>query len=283
MYDLIIIGLGPAGINAAIYAKRSNLNVLVLEKETPGGKLNSIKEIHNYLGFEKITGPELATSFYRQFRSLKIAMKNEEVLDLKVTKEEKIITTNLGIYKTKAVIIATGRGQKKLKGFEHLRGISYCVLCDANLYTGKDVMIVGNNFQTVEEAKYLSDIAKKVYLVYNGNELKLDNKNIEIFYNEEIIDIIENKEIISEVILKNQNIKIDGLFVNIGSGPATYFCNNLNITDSDGYVLVNEKQETSIEGIYACGDIIKKDVYQIINAASEGAIAAINAGKFIKK
>lgn len=280
MYDLIVIGLGPAGMNAAIYAKRSNLNVLVLEKDTPGGKLNSIKEIQNYLGYDHISGPELATNFYRHFRSLNIPMKREEVLELTTEGNKKIIKTDQNKYKAKAVIVATGRGQKKLPGFENLRSISYCVLCDANLYEGKEVLLVGNSSHAIEDAKYLSDIVKKVYILYKEN-MNLDKKNIEII-NDEIIEIIEEEGKLKEVILKNQKIKIDGLFVNLGSGPATYFCKDLGITDENGYILVNEKQKTAIEGIYACGDIVKKEIYQIINAASEGAVATINAGKYIR-
>jgi thioredoxin reductase (NADPH) len=269
MYDLIIVGLGPAGINAAIYGKRSNLNILVLEKETPGGKLNSIPEIQNYIGYGNISGPELATNFYRHFRSLDIPMKREEVLELKLEDNIKTVKTNEGVYKAKAIIIASGRGQKKLAGFEHLK-INYCALCDANLYDGKEVLLVGNNNQAIEEAKYLSDIVKKVYFLYEG-DLSIEK------------DIIHEEGRIKEAIFKNKKIKIDGLFVNLGSGPATYFCKSIGITDDNGYITVNNNQETNIEGIYACGDIVKKEIYQIINAASEGAIAALNAGKYVRK
>ncbi len=283
MYDLIIIGSGPAGINASIYAKRSNLNVLVIEKDTPGGKLNTIKEVKNYLGYVDTTGPELATSFYKQFRSLKIPLKKEEVLDIEIKDDKKIVATSKDKYETATILIATGRGQKKLKGFEHIMGISYCALCDANLYENKEVMIIGNNYQTLEEAKYLSNIAKKVYLVYDKEISNLKIDNIELISNEKLVNIIEKNNIIEEVILENRSIKVAGLFVNIGSGPATYFCDNIGITDNQGYILVNQDQETKITGIYAAGDIVKKDIYQIINAASEGAIAAINASKYIRK
>ncbi|MDD2504768.1 MAG: NAD(P)/FAD-dependent oxidoreductase [Bacilli bacterium] len=283
MYDLIIIGSGPAGINAAIYAKRSKLNVLVLEKETPGGKLNSISHVDNYLGFEKKSGAELATNFYRQFRSLDIPLIREEVLDIVIEENNKTVITNKNEYQTKAIIIATGRGQKKLKNFEKIQGISYCALCDANLYENKEVMIIGNNYQALEEAKYLSDIAKKVYLVYDKEFKELNKKNISYIRNESLVNIIEKDNVIKEVVFKNLKVKVDGLFVNLGSGPATYFCNNLNITNEDGYILTNEIGETNIPGIYAAGDIIKKDIYQIINAASEGAIAAINASRYIRK
>lgn len=282
MYDLIIIGLGPAGINAGIYALRSKLNVLLIEKQTPGGKLNSISKIDNYLGAIDLTGPELATNFYKQIRALKPEIKLEEVIDVKTIDDFKEVTTNSGTYNSKAIIIASGSGQKKLKGFEAMQSISYCALCDANLYEGKDVILIGNNFKAVEEAKYLSKIVNKLYFVYEGSAIDLKLDNVEIIYDEEVKDIKLENNLIKEVILKNRRLKTDGLFVSLGSGPATYFVKNLGITDEKGYITVNEKQETNILGIYACGDIVKKDVYQIINAASEGAIAAVNAGKYVR-
>jgi len=281
MYDLIIIGLGPAGINASIYAKRANLNVLVIEKDAPGGTLNSIKEIENYLGFPSISGPDLALNFYKQFKTLKIPMVNEEVIKLENENDKKMVTTNKNKYKAKAVIIATGRGTKKLNFGINIKGVSYCALCDANLYENKTVAIYGNNSKTLEEALYLSDIAKKVYLIVKDMKINNLNKdNIEIITNEEVTDLVAEDKQLKEIILKNQTIIADGLFLNLGYGPATYFCEDL--TNEEGYLEVNIKQETLIPGIYASGDNIKKDVYQIINAASEGAIAAINANKYIK-
>ena len=282
MHDLIIIGLGPAGINAGIYAARSNLNILVIEKGAPGGKLNTIKEVHNYLGYENIMGPELATNFYKHFKSLKIPMKNDEVLEIiDEGSIKKIVTTN-NVYETKAIIVATGRGQKKLKGFEHIQGISYCTLCDANLFKDKIIVFYGSNKEAINEVMYLSDIVKKIYFICEDEQIIVDKDNVEMIYNEKIVEIKEVNNIISKVVLEKQIIETDGMFINLGSGPSTYFCKNLKIVDENGYILTNDKQETAIPGIYACGDSIKKDIYQIINATSEGAIAAINANKYIK-
>lgn len=290
MYDLIIIGLGPAGINASIYAKRSNIKVLVIEKRMPGGMLHNIKDVDNYLGYEQISGPELAVKFYKQFKELNLPMVTEEVLDIISEKEIKTVITNNNKYQTKAIIIATGRGPLKL-GLpnEDLRGISYCVLCDGNLYKNQTVALYGTNINNLEDAIYLSGIANTVYLISpqslvgNPNLIKKikETNNIKIIENEEILEI-KGYEKIESIRLKNQEIIIDGLFINNKYGPITNFCHNLNITDENGYILVNEKQETSIKGIYACGDNVKKDIYQIITAASEGASCAINAYKYIK-
>ena len=290
MYDLIIIGLGPAGLSASIYAKRAGLNVLVLEKETPGGMLNKIRTIENFIGYESITGPELAMNFYKQFKALKIPMFNEEVVALKDEGNKKLVHTTENQYEAKAVIIATGRGQKKLSIGHDIKGVSYCALCDANLYQGQAVALVGNNPKAIEEAIYLSSLASKVYLIIDGAKInassvniKLLNKaNIEVIFNEEVTAIASENERIKTVNLKTQNLEVAGLFVNLGSGPTTHFCESLGITDKTGYILVGADCETNVLGVYAAGDSIKKSTYQIIHAASEGATAGISANKYIK-
>lgn len=292
MYDLIIIGLGPAGINASIYAKKSNLNTLVIEKNIPGGTLNSIKNVENYLGYKQITGPELAMEFYKQFKSLNIPMVNEEVLSISSNEKIKTVKTNKNEYQTKAIIISTGRGPKKLGlDNENLPGISYCVLCDGALYKNKNVAIYGNNPKVLEETLYLSNLAEKVYLIINNDKLlgsdELINKitesqNVEIIKNSKIKSI-NGQQKLESISLDDRTIKIDGLFINNEYGPLTYFCKDLNITDQNDYIIVNEKNETKEKGIFACGDSTKKEIYQIITAASEGATAAINAYKYIKE
>lgn len=292
MYDLIIVGLGPAGINACIYAKRSNLNILVIEKSLPGGTLHNIKDVENYLGYEHINGSDLAMQFYRQFKDLNIPMKNEEVLNISLENQTKIVKTSQNEYKTKAIIICTGRGPLKLKlKNNELPNISYCVLCDGSLYKNKTIALYGNNPKVLEDAIYLSNIAKKVYLIANQKELigtpELKDKvnkleNVEIVFNEKIQELIGNKKL-EKIRLSNKTLEIDGLFVNNEFGPLTSFCRELNITNEKGYILVDSHQETNIKGIYACGDNTKKEIYQIITAASEGASAAVNAYKYIKE
>lgn len=291
MVDLIIIGLGPAGINASIYAKRSNLNVLVFEKKMPGGSLPNIKIVENYLGYEQISGADLAMNFYKQFKALKVPMISEEVIDIKDNGKTKMVITKEKTYETKAVIIATGRGPLKLNlKNEDLPGVGYCVLCDGSLYRNKVVALYGNKPEVLEDAIYLSSIVSKLYLIVNSNRLlgnnELVNKvnsleNIEIKFNNTIKNINGINKLDS-INLEKEEIKIDGLFINNEYGPLTSFCKELNILDNKGYIIVNGNCETIIPGIYGCGDSIKKDVYQIITSASEGATAAINAYKYIK-
>lgn len=290
MYDLIIIGLGPAGINASIYAKRSNIKTLVIEKKMPGGMLHNIKDVDNYLGYEQISGPDLAIKFYKQFKELDLPMVSEEVINVRVENNIKTVITNQNKYQTKAIIIATGRGPLKL-GLtnEDIPGVSYCVLCDGNLYKDKTVALYGSSINNLEDSIYLAGIAHTVYLINprklvgppNLIEQIKSTENIVFIENEEIIEI-NGRNKIESIKLKNQTVNIDGLFINNEYGPITYFCDKLNITDDNGYIIVDDKQETTIEGIYACGDNTKKEIYQIITAASEGAACAINAYKYIK-
>lgn len=292
MYDLIIIGLGPAGINACVYAKRSNLNILVIERGLPGGTIHSIKEVENYLGYDHISGSELAMKFYKQFKELKVPMKSETVTKIENKENKKIVQTNLNTYECKSVIIATGRGPQKLRlTNSEVEGISYCTLCDGALYKNKIVALYGSNPKALDDAIYLSNIVNKLYLVCNGDKLlgsedvslKVQSlPNIEIIYNEVIEEII-GKQKIEALKLKNQIIQVDGLFVNNEYGPITDFCKGLDILNNKDYIIVDEHQETKIKGIFACGDSTQKEIYQIITAASEGASAAINAYKYIKK
>lgn len=292
MYDLIIIGLGPAGINACIYAKRSNLNVLVIERGMPGGTLHNIKDVENYLGYEHINGSDLAMQFYKQFKDLNISMISEEVQEITLEDNIKVIKTSKNEYKTKTVIIATGRGPQKLNiPNENIPGVSYCVLCDGTLYKDKTVALYSSNPRGLEDAIYLSGLVKKLYLITNKDKLigsndlitKVNNlENIEIIFNQNIKEI-KGQDKITSIKTDSKEISLDGLFINNEYGPITYFVKNLGITNEKGYIVVNEHQETSIKGIYACGDNTQKEIYQIITAASEGASAAINAYKYIKE
>ena len=291
MYDCIIIGLGPAGINASIYAKRSNLNTLVIEKNMPGGTLHNIKEVDNYLGYEHITGSELAKQFYKQFKEQKIKQVSDEVLEINDNINYKEVITKNGRYEARTVIICTGRGAKKLNlKNEDLPGVSTCVLCDGALYKDKTVALYGNKPAVLEEAIYLSGLAKKLYLIINNDKLLGPDNLVNEITNKDNIEIIKNEKItaingdmkIKEIELTKQKLEIDGLFINNEYGPLTDFCKNLNITDDKGYIIVDEKGCTNVPGIFACGDSTKKEIYQIITAASEGATCAISAYKNIK-
>ena len=196
MYDLIIIGLGPAGINASIYAKRSGLNILVFEKNMPGGNLHSIKNIENYLGYEKIDGTNLAIQFYRQFKELNVPMINDEVLNIELEGEIKIVKTKDNTYKSKGIIISTGRGPLKL-GLknENISGISTCAVCDGNLYKNKIVAIYAITPKALDDILYLSNIVKKLIVISNKNKLIGNPKLIDMIKKIENIELIFNEEI----------------------------------------------------------------------------------------
>jgi thioredoxin reductase (NADPH) len=292
-YDLIIIGMGISGISAAIYAKNSGLNALMLEKEMPGGLTNKINKITNYPGYKEISGPDLSYQLFATINELNIPYKIEEVKDISVKDNIKIIKTEKNTYESEYLIIATGRknrhlgldNEEKLLG----HGISTCALCDASLYKDKEIAIVGGGNSAIEEALYLSNIVKKIYLIHRRDHFTADDilvnnlkskDNIEYFFNSEITKLnVGNDKLESIEINNNQNLVIAGLFTYLGFEPNIDFIKNLNITDESGYIKVNEKYETNINGIYAVGDCIKKDVYQLITGANDGAVAAIEINK----
>ena len=295
IYDVIIIGLGASGISASIYAKRSGLNVAVINFNTPGGIISESSIVENYPGFNSITGPDLAFNFFEHFMSLDVPLYNEEVIDIKDGEIKKIITQN-NEYLAKKIIIASGRKPKKLgiKNEDLLfgKGISYCALCDGNLYKDKTVAVIGGGNSALESVTYLSKIAKKIYMLVRRDKLIGDKSlieetnicdNIEIKYNTSVEQLlIENDKLIG-IKTNNEDIKIDGLCVNIGYEPSINILKSLNLEIDRNYIIVDKNMETSVKGIYACGDIIKKDLYQLVTAVSEGAIAANNVYKNIKK
>ena len=290
IYDVVIIGMGISGICAAIYAKRSNLNVLIIDKSMPGGLLNNIENIDNYPGYSHIAGPDLAEKLFEQITNLNVEMKYEEVINIEDKNDIKIIKTTNNTYEAKRVLIATGRSQRTL-GLEHEkellgRGISTCALCDGNFFKEKEVAVIGGGNSALQEALYLSKIVKKIYLIHRRGEFtaqpeiidKVKNTdNIEIMMNKNVKELIKNDEVLGGIILNDGTVlDVEGLFIYIGFTPKADFINNLNITNESGYILVDDKMETKVKGIYASGDIIKKQVYQLVTGASEGAVAAIN-------
>jgi len=296
MYDLIIIGMGISGISAAIYAKRNNLNVLVLEKSAPGGLLNKINIVSNYPGVGDITGPELSYELFKQFNENKIEYKISEVLDITIENNIKKIVTKDNVYETKYVIIASGRIPRKL-GLENEeklfgRGISTCALCDGNLYKGKDIAVVGGGNSSLEETIYLAKLVNKIYLIHRKEQFTADNKlveevkeldNVKIIVNSKIVKINEENGMLKSIDLNNGlNLKVSGLFEYIGYIPANNYLDKLDITNEEGYIVVNDNYETKISGIYAVGDSISKKHYQLVHAASEGAEAATNIINKIK-
>lgn len=293
MYDLIIIGMGISGISAAIYAKNSGLNVLLLDKDTPGGLLNKINKINNYPGYWEVTGPDLSFALFESVNKLNIPYKIAEVTSLEVKENKKIVNTTLDTFESDFVIIASGRKNRKLglNNEEKLlgRGISTCALCDGALYKNKEVAVVGGGNSALEEAIYLAGIVKKVYLIHRRDTFRADvslvkqvkaQKNIEILYNCEVTSIVEEENKLKEIMVnKEKYLEVSALFTYVGFEPNNDFLSTLDIVDESGYIEVNKKYETKIKGIYAVGDCIKKDIYQLITAANDGAVAALNIRK----
>lgn len=291
MYDIIIIGAGPAGMTAAIYASRANKKVLILEALNYGGEIINSPNIENYPTEESISGYDFATKLYNQTIKLGVDVKFEKVIEIK----NKGVKTNKNIYNSNAIIIATGLKNRKLclPNEEELisKGISYCATCDGAFYKDKDVAVVGGGNTALEDALYLSNICNNVYLIHRRDTFKahditvekvLKKSNIKILYNTTItkingIDHIENIELNN-----SENISIDGLFIAIGKIPSIDFIEDLDLTD-EGYIKSNELCHTNIEGIFVAGDIRDKTLRQLVTATSDGAIAATEAIKYINK
>lgn len=289
MFDIIIIGMGISGITAGIYAKRSNKKVLIIDKGMPGGLLNNIDKVSNYPGLIDISGPDFAASLEKQVKSMDIPYILEEVKEVDFSNEiKKVITTN-NTYEAKKIILAMGRKPKYL-GLDNEKdllghGLSTCAMCDAFFYKNEDIAIVGTGNSALQEALYLSNIVNNIYLInrrdgFRGEEMLVEeiknNPKIKIIYNANIKSMNEENNKLSSITLDNgQTLNVKGVFVYIGYRPATEFIPK-EILDENGYVNVNGKLETSIKGVYAIGDIIKKDTYQLVTAASDGARVIYN-------
>ena len=274
-YDVIVVGAGVAGMTASIYLKRANLSVLLLEKEMPGGQLNKTTDIENYPGFTKVNGTDLALSIYNQVKENNIDYKYGNVEKIIDNNDIKIVKTNREEFQTKYVILASGRTPRKL-GLENeeklvSNGISYCAICDGMFFKNKKVAVVGGGNSALTGALYLSNICSKVYIINRRNELRADTilqekikqkNNIEILFNSKITKLNEKNNVLESIDVNSETLDIDGLFIYIGFDPDISYLKNLNIKNNNGYIIVDENMETSIKGIYACGDIIDKKVYE---------------------
>lgn len=284
MYDIIIIGMGISGITAAIYAKRAGKKVLIIDKSAPGGLLNKIDSITNYPGLINISGPDFALNLLNQINSLEIPYKIEEVTSLKLNDQEKIVKTSNNEYTCKNIILALGRTPKFL-GLENEqellgRGISTCALCDAFFYKNKDIAVVGTGNSALQETLYLANVVNKIYLINRRDGFRGDtyfieqiknNPKIEIIYNANIKSLNEKDNTLTSITLDNsKTIDVAGVFIYIGFIPATSFLDK-KLLDNYGYIKVNDNLETSIKGVYAIGDCINKDIYQLVTAAADGA------------
>ena len=290
--DLIIIGAGPSGVSAAIYAKRANLDFIIFEKFAIGGQVINAFEIENYPGFNKIFGSDLAINFMNNLTALNVEVKYEEVVSLEKNEDIFILKTSLdNVYYAKNVILALGSNPRKLNlpnedQFTG-RGISYCAMCDGNFYKDKEILVYGGGNSAISEALFLTNIVKKLTIVSRSN-LRADKSLVEELSSKQNVDILENK-LVDSLIIDNNEIKgvklkdkfnneitslnMEGIFVYIGAIPSTSFLTNLGILNKEGYIEVNNHFETKINNLYAIGDVINKDLRQIVTATNDGAFA----------
>lgn len=301
LYDVLIIGAGPAGITAAIYAKRANLKVAMFEKDTPGGQLSKYNEIENYTGAKKVAGYELATMMIDHAYDLNIEVLYDEVTKVELDGNVKKLVTPNKTYESKALIVATGNVPRRL-GVENedalaMNGISWCAICDGPLYKDRKVVVVGGGNSAVEEASYLATLATHVTVVQNLADLTADPKaqdilrsmkNVDIKYSTLVSKFLKDDKGLTGVVIKSdvdgkeETIEADGVFEYVGLTPVTDMVKDLGITNKYGYIEANEKMQTKVDGVFAAGDVIVKQIRQVVTATADGAIAAQNVLRYLE-
>ena len=307
LYDVVIIGSGPAGLSAGLYAGRALLSTLIIEKEKAGGQIMQTAEIENYPGgMEGESGPTLIQRMAAQADQFGAERVKDTVVEVQLSGEEKIIKCQKETYRAKTVIVATGASPAKLgcPGEEEYtgRGVSYCATCDAPFYGGLEVFVAGGGDAAVEEAIYLTKFARKVTIIHRRDQLRaaksiqekaFQNEKIDFMWNS-AIEEIKGEGLINEIVVKNlqtgeltsmkpdPNDGLFGLFVFIGYKPQTeLFVDQLD--NERGYLVTDDNMHTNIPGVFAAGDIRKKTLRQVVTAAADGAIAAVEAGKYIEE
>lgn len=297
MYDIIIVGAGPAGLTAALYALRANKKVLLFEAKTYGGQIINANKIENYPGVEEISGFDYATTLYNQVKKLGGEFKFETVIRIEA---DNTVKTNNGEYHAKSIILSTGSENRKLnieKEAEYVgKGISYCATCDGNFYRNKTVAVVGGGNTALEDAIYLSNLVEKLYLIHRRDEFRGDEKlldelkekeNVEFILNSNVVKL-NGEEKLESILIRNNNgeekeIKVDGLFIAVGQTPKNEIFKNIVELDEKGYIISEDGVHTSHKGIYVAGDTRVKDLRQLTTAVSDGAIAATVAIKESKE
>ncbi|MBN2261258.1 MAG: thioredoxin-disulfide reductase [Clostridiales bacterium] len=308
IYDVVVIGAGPAGLSAGLYAARARMDVLILEKERTGGQIVTTEEVANYPGaIEDETGPSLIARMTKQVKNFGAQIITDDVIDVDFTQNIKILTGEKNTYKTKTVIIATGAkgrlldvpGEKELTG----RGVSYCATCDGDFFSDLEIFAIGGGDTALEESLFLTKFAKKVTVVHRRDKFRAAKSIVEKAEKNSKIDFMMNKKvtkIIGEGVVEgivfedtvtgdittymaNDEDMTFGIFVFAGYIPQTeIFKNHINL-DSRGYVLTNDSMMTNIPGVFAAGDLRQKTLRQVVTAVSDGAIAAVESEKFIEE
>jgi len=300
MYDTIIIGAGPAGMTAALYAARSNLKVALLERGIPGGQMNNTADIENYPGYANISGPELAEKMFEPLENLSVEHLFGLVEKIEDRGDFKEIITEDERFETKTVIIASGANHRHLgvPGEEDFnsRGVSYCAVCDGAFFRDEDLLVVGGGDSAVEEAIFLTRFAKSVTIVHRRDELRAQkvlqdrafaNEKIRFVWDSVVESIHGDERKVTGVTFKNvktgetSQADFGGIFIYVGLDPVSEFAADLGITDEAGWILTDHQMKTSVAGIYAVGDVRQKDLRQITTAVGDGAIASQEAYKYL--
>lgn len=301
MYDVIIIGSGPAGLSAAVYAKRAGLSLMVLEKAPmSGGQVLNTYEVDNYLGLPGISGFDMGMQFRAHADKLGVEFKEADVTAIEDAGDRKKIHTDDGILESRAVILAAGAVHARLgvPGEEELggMGVSYCATCDGAFFRGKTVAVVGGGDVALEDAAFLARTSKKVYLIHRRDELRgahilqeelLALPNVEILYSH-VVEEICGENAVQSLHLRNKKtdeaseLFVDGVFVAVGITPSSELVRELTACDGQGYVLAGEDGKTELPGLFVAGDVRKKPIRQIVTAVADGANAAMSAAAFCR-
>ncbi|RSU10178.1 thioredoxin-disulfide reductase [Vagococcus elongatus] len=301
MYDVIVIGAGPGGMTAALYASRADLKVLVLERGIYGGQMQNTAEVENFPGAGLITGPELSEKMYQDSTNFGAEHGYGYVTNVEDHGDYKTVITEDTSYDTKVVIIATGAEHRKLDipGEEEYagRGVSYCAVCDGAFFRNQPLVVVGGGDSAVEEGIYLSQLAESVTIIHRRDELRcqkvvagraFNNEKINFLWNKVVEEIEGDDQKVRTLKLKDtktgeiSTLETGGVFIYIGVIPITEAFSSLDILDGEGWVVTNEKMETSVPGIYAVGDVRQTVLRQITTAVGDGSIAGLEAYKYIE-
>ncbi|MEW9502114.1 thioredoxin-disulfide reductase [Jeotgalibacillus marinus] len=302
IYDVIIIGAGPAGMTAAVYTSRGNLSTLMLERGVPGGQMANTEDVENYPGFDHILGPDLSNKMFDHAKKFGAEYAYGDVKSIVDGKEFKTIKAGSKEYKTRSIILTTGAEYKKLgvPGEKELggRGVSYCAVCDGAFFKGKDLVVVGGGDSAVEEGVYLTRFANKVTIIHRRDKLRaqqilqqraFDNDKIDFIWNNTIKEINEENGKVGSVTLVStedgteSKFAADGAFIYIGMVPLTKPFESLGILNDQGYIETDSMMQTNVPGIFAAGDVRDKTLRQIVTATGDGSIAAQSVQHYVEE
>ena len=302
-YDIVIVGGGPGGLTAGLYGARAQRKTVALEKYLPGGQIANTEEVEDYPGFESISGAELAMKMAEQAKKFGLEIDSEEVVEVYVDGDDRIVRCASGaVYRAKAVILSTGGspvklnvpGEKEYAG----KGVSYCAICDGAFFRDQVIAVVGGGDAAVEEASFLTKFASKVYIIHRRDKLRaqkiiqqraFDNPKIEVIWDSVVESVNGDGKQVTNLSLKNvktgskSTLEVGAVFVFIGFRPNSNITREALRKDQGGYILTNERMETSIKGIYACGDVRAQLVRQITNAVGDATTAAVAAENYIEE